>query len=103
MKQLSKTDFILYLECAKNVWIKWHKPEEYAKFEISEFEKSLGAMGNDVEEKAREMFPGGYLVEKRSDGAQDLTKKLIALKKRERDIQRRNIKKRNMIKKDEKM
>ena len=80
MKQLSKTDFILYLECAKNVWIKWHKPEEYAKFEISEFEKSLGAMGNDVEEKAREMFPGGYLVEKRSDGAQDLTKKLIALK-----------------------
>jgi hypothetical protein len=77
-KQLSKTDFILYKECPKNVWIKWHKPEEYSKFEISEFEKSLGVMGNEVEELARGMFPDGFLIERRSEGAQDLTKKLIA-------------------------
>ncbi len=76
-KQLSKTDFILYKECSKNVWIKWHQPEEYAKFEVSEFERSLGIMGNKVEVLARGMFPDGYLVEKRSDGAQDLTLKLI--------------------------
>jgi hypothetical protein len=78
MKLLTKTDFILYRDCAKNVWIKWHKPEEYAKFEVSEFEKSLGVMGNEVEELARKMFPGGYLIGRRSDGAQELTKKLIA-------------------------
>ena len=78
MKLLNKTDFILYRDCAKNVWIKWHKTEEYAKFEVSEFEKSLGVMGNDVEELARKMFSGGYLIGRRSEGAQELTKKLIA-------------------------
>src|SRR3989344_344488 len=77
MKQLTKTDFILYRDCAKNVWVKWHKPEEYARFEISDFEKALGVMGNDVEELARGLFPGGYLIEKRSAGARELTKKLI--------------------------
>jgi len=55
--KLTKTDFILYRECPHNVWVKWHKPEEYAKFEVSEFEKSLGVMGNEVEELARGMFP----------------------------------------------
>lgn len=78
MKLLTKTDFILYKECPNNVWVKRHKPEEYSKFEISEFEKSLGVMGNEVEELARGMFPGGYLVERRSEGAQELTQKLIA-------------------------
>lgn len=78
MKLLTKTDFISYRECPNNVWVKWHKPEEYNKFEISEFEKSLGVMGNEVEELARGMFPGGYLIEKRSEGAQELTQKLIA-------------------------
>ncbi|MEI6396921.1 MAG: DUF2779 domain-containing protein [Candidatus Taylorbacteria bacterium] len=80
MKQLTKTDFILYKECDKNVWIKWHKPEEYNKFEISEFEQSLAIVGNEVEELARTMsiFRGGYLIDKRSHGAQELTKKLIA-------------------------
>ena len=77
MKQLTKTDFILYRECAKNVWVKWHMPEEYKKFPISEFEESLGVMGNEVEKLARGMFPDGYLVEKRSEGAQELTKKLM--------------------------
>ena len=63
MKQLTKTDFILYRECAKNVWVKWHRREEYNKFEISAFEKSLGIMGNEVEELARNLFSNGYLVE----------------------------------------
>jgi hypothetical protein len=80
MKQLTKTDFILYRECPHNVWVKWHKKEEYSKFEISEFEKSLAVMGNDVEELARGMFPKGYLIEKRSEGAQELTSKLVAEK-----------------------
>jgi len=74
---LSKTDFISFRECAKNVWIKWHKPEIYKGFELSDFEKSLVEMGNDVEILARGMFPNGYLVEKRGAGAQKLTKKLI--------------------------
>lgn len=74
---LTKTDFILYKECPNNVWVKRHKPDEYAKFEMSDFEKSLGVMGNEVEELARGMFPTGYLVERRSSGARELTQKLI--------------------------
>ena len=74
----SKTDFILYRECPNNVWVKRHRPEEYVKFEVSEFEKSLAVMGNEVEALARGMFPSGYLVERRSVGAQELTQKLIA-------------------------
>jgi len=80
MEKLTKTDFILYLKCPKNVWIKWHMPEEYSKFEISEFEKSLGIMGVDVEEEARKRFPGGYLVKGRGKDSQEETKKLIAKK-----------------------
>jgi len=39
-----------------NVWVKRHRPEEYAKFEVSEFEQSLAVMGNEVEELARGCF-----------------------------------------------
>jgi len=81
MKQLTKTDFISYKECPNNVWIKWHKPEDYARFPISEFEKNLGIMGNEVEEVARNLFPDGYLIGKRSEGAQKLTKEMMAEKK----------------------
>ncbi|MFZ2039007.1 MAG: DUF2779 domain-containing protein [Minisyncoccia bacterium] len=79
-KLISKTDFILYRECPNNVWIKIHRPDEYAKFEVSEFEKSLGKMGNEVEKLARGMFPNGVMVEGRGEEAQKLTKKLIAEK-----------------------
>ena len=80
MKKLTKTDFILYKECTKNVWLKWHMPDEYIKFEISEFEKALGVMGIEVENEARKLFPNGILVEGRDEKAQALTKKLIAEK-----------------------
>ena len=80
-KLISKTDFILYRECPNNVWVKIHKPEEYSKFEISEFEKSLGTMGNEVEKLARGMFPKGIMVEGRGIPAQEFTKKLISEQK----------------------
>ena len=35
---------------------------------MSDFEKSLAVMGNEVEELARGMFPNGYLIERRSEG-----------------------------------
>ena len=78
MPKLTKTDFILYRDCAKNVWNKWHRPEEYGKFEISAFEKALGVMGEDVEERARGLFPGGYLIQGRGVEAQEQTKKLMS-------------------------
>lgn len=78
--RLTKTDFISYKECPNNVWIKIHEPEIYDQFEVSEFEKSLAVTGNEVEELARGMFPNGFLVERRSENASELTKKLISEK-----------------------
>ncbi len=81
MKLLTKTDYILYRDCSNDVWVKWHRREIYDEFEVSEFEKGLGEMGNEVEELARGMFFDGYLVNRRSEGAQELTKKLIEERK----------------------
>ncbi len=78
MKLISKTDFILYRECPNDVWVKVHLPDEYARFEVSDFEKSLGAMGNEVEKLARGMFPSGVMVQGRGEEAQKLTKKLVS-------------------------
>jgi hypothetical protein len=76
-KLLTKTDFILYRDCSHNVWMKWHRPEEYSKFEISEFEKSLGVMGNEVELEARKLFPEGVLIDGRNIKYQERTRELI--------------------------
>lgn len=75
--KLTKTDFISFLECPNNAWVKIHQPEEYAKFPISEFEQSLATMGNEVEELARGMFPSGYLISGRNEYYQNATKELI--------------------------
>ena len=74
---LSKTDFISYRECSKNVWVKHHKPEVYDSFPISEFEQSLGEMGNEVERLARGMFPDGILISGRGETAQKKTRSLM--------------------------
>jgi hypothetical protein len=76
--KLTKTEYIMYRECPNNTWVRRHRPEVYDRYEMSEFEQSLAAMGNEVEELARGMFPNGFLVERRSEGAQELTQKLVA-------------------------
>lgn len=78
--KLSKTDFISYLDCPNNAWVKLHQPEEYNKFPLSEFEESLITLGNEVEELARGMFPSGYLVGGRSEHYEKVTKELISEK-----------------------
>jgi len=78
---LSKTEYIMYRECPQNAWVRRHRPDVHDQYEMSEFEESLLEMGNEVEELARGMFPEGYLVERRSEGAVDLTKQLISERK----------------------
>lgn len=77
---ISKTDYILYRECAKNAWYKIHRPEVYYESELSEFEKTIIETGNEVELVARKLFPGGVLVEGRDEKAQKETQDLIAKK-----------------------
>lgn len=77
---LTKTDYILYRECPKNVWYKIHKPDIYSKSELSEFEKSIIETGNEVELMARRLFPTGVLIEGRDAKAQAVTQDYLSKK-----------------------
>ncbi len=70
---ISKTDYILFRECAKNTWLKIHKPEIFYASELSDFEKSIIETGNEVELVARQLFPSGVLIEGRGEEAQIIT------------------------------
>ena len=61
---LSKTDYILYRECAKNAWLKVHRPDIYLSYELSEFEKQIIETGNEVDKLAREIFPTAKFQER---------------------------------------
>ena len=72
---LSKTNFIISLDCAKNAWIKIHKLDVYQKYPLSSFELNIIDTGNEIDQLARELFPGGSTVESRDDT--NFTRKLI--------------------------
>lgn len=73
--KLSKTNFLICLDCAKNAWLKIHKPEVYKKKALSSFELNIIDTGNEIDELARGLFPGGILVKSRDDA--EYTKKLM--------------------------
>jgi hypothetical protein len=81
MQYITKTIYLEYLECAKNTWLKMHKPELSANFELSAFEKSLTANGNLVEMWARKLFPSGILIPEFGESAQKITKQYIEEKR----------------------
>lgn len=60
--KLTKTNYILFRDCAKNTWIKIHKPDIYYAQELSQFEKTIIESGNEVDELARKLFPNGILI-----------------------------------------
>ena len=78
--QITKTDYLEYTFCKKNLWLKKHKPELFDGIELSEFEKKIIEEGNLADEEARNLFPGGVLID--SSGADALadTKKYIEKK-----------------------
>lgn len=75
---LSKTDYLLFRECPKNVWYKIHTPDIYYKRGLSDFERHLVETGNEVELVARQLFPAGVLIEGRDEAAQKMTQEYIA-------------------------
>ena len=77
---LSKTDYVLFRECPKNVWYKIRKPDIYFQSELSGFEKSIIETGNEVELEARKLFPAGILIEGRGEESQKITKDFISKK-----------------------
>ncbi|TAK58595.1 DUF2779 domain-containing protein [Patescibacteria group bacterium] len=66
---ISKTTFLEFLMCPKNIWLKLHRPELMKLFSLSAFELQLAEQGNEVEAYARNLFPGGVLVTETGDEA----------------------------------
>jgi len=72
---LSKTNYLTFLDCKKNAWLKMHKPDIYYQYELSSFELNIIETGNEIDVLARDLFPGGVTVEHREDDK--LTRKLM--------------------------
>lgn len=59
MNQLTKTNFIQYLNCPESLWLLKNKPNNYIKGEFSLFLEKLIKEGYEVEEYAKLLFPNG--------------------------------------------
>jgi len=75
---ISKTTFLEFLLCPKNIWLKLHKPELMEQFTLSAFEQQLAEQGNEVEAVAHGLFPGGVEVTGRGEAGVEETKQLMA-------------------------
>lgn len=62
MNQLTKTDFIQYLNCPKSLWLLKNRPEDYEKGEMSLFLEKLITEGYEVEEQAQKLFPNAITL-----------------------------------------
>lgn len=61
--QLTKTDYLEYTYCKKNLWLKKHKPELFEGIELSAFERKIIEEGNIADTEARHLFDGGVFVD----------------------------------------
>ena len=57
---LTKTDYKNYLECPMWLWLSKHKPELLPE-ETPELQRRF-AMGNEVDQLAKQLFPGGFEI-----------------------------------------
>jgi hypothetical protein len=78
--QITKTNYLEYTFCKKNLWLKKHKPELFENVELSEFEKKIIEEGNAADEAARNLFPNGKLVEIVGTNGISVTEKILATK-----------------------
>lgn len=77
MKHISKTVYLEYLACAKNTWLRLHRPDLAEMFELSDSAKSLTTKGNLVELWARKLFPKGVLISEFGEAALKDTQRLL--------------------------
>jgi len=77
---ITKTDYLEYTFCRKNLWLHKHKPELFKGVELSDFEKKIIEEGNLADEAARHLFPEGQLINLVGKRAMPQTNNLLALK-----------------------
>ena len=77
---ISKTDYLEFTYCRKNLWLKKHKPELFDGVELSEFEKKIIEEGNLADADARNLFPGGTLIDIVGSNAVAATQRILSTK-----------------------
>jgi hypothetical protein len=82
MTCISKTDYVLWRHCAKNAWLKLHKPDVYYATEMTEFEQSIIDRGIEVEAAACGLFADGVLISGSKTESQQKTTALLISKTR---------------------
>jgi len=77
--RITKTDYMEYTMCPKNLWLKKHKPGIFEDIEITEFQKEIILNGQIVDEASMHLFPDGKLVNAENNVDQlDYSKELLA-------------------------
>jgi len=74
---ISKSDFLLYLQCPKHFWLWKKKREVVPDVKLSDFAQQLIEQGNEVEGWARNLYPEGEMVESREMDAVTDTHSLL--------------------------
>ena len=59
MNQVTKTDFIHFINCPESLWLQKNKPKAYTKGPFSLFLEKLIKEGYEVEDYAKLLFPDG--------------------------------------------
>ncbi len=77
---ISKTNFLDFQFCAKNLWLKLNKPELLEKFALSDYEQHLADEGNEVEAFAHNLFQGGIEITAYGEAGVLETTKLLTAK-----------------------
>lgn len=77
---ISKTDYLEYTFCKKNLWLKKHKPELFLGVELSEFEKKIIEEGNAADKAARNLFSEGILIDFVGTSGVEITRDTLAKK-----------------------
>jgi hypothetical protein len=75
--QITKTDYLEYTYCKKNLWLKKYKLELFDGVELSDFENKIIEEGNIADEEARNLFSNGVLIESAGQKAVTDTKKTL--------------------------
>ena len=60
--KISKTNYLDYTDCRKNLWLKKHKPELFVGLEFSEFDQKMIEEGSITDEVAQQLYPNAVLV-----------------------------------------
>ncbi len=64
--RITKTDFLLFLNCPESFWLYKNRRNDYPGGEFSLFQEKLIKEGYDIEEYAKQLFPSGIEISEKA-------------------------------------